>query len=82
MKDPETPEEKAEAHRLISQDITYVMLQIDRALARRDTHVRIRVGALVTVIDVIRLSTQVAKEQHRQTGQGFWHSLKELLRRY
>lgn len=75
-------EPNAEATQLIMREISYLALQIDRALARKDTHVKVRVAALVTLMEVINMSTQVAKEQVRHQRLSFWNSLKELLRRY
>jgi hypothetical protein len=73
-----TPDQKA----ILASDLSYLMIQIDRAIQRRNPKVSVRVSALISMMDAIRMSTQVAKEQRRQNAQSLWEKIVEWLRNH
>lgn len=64
----------------INRDLPYLMEMVDRAIARKSPKVSVRTEALVTVLQVVTLSSKVAGEQRRQLKLPWWRRLLEVLR--
>lgn len=80
---PIRPEDEAQntlTQERLNRDMAYLVMQIDRAVVRRSPKVTVRTAALVSLMETISLSTQVAKEQKRRRTQGFWRTIVEYLR--